>query len=102
MLDRFAALELLNWGRNAVVSSDISNDEQIRYVISLSHILELSDCKIETSSGAIMVNRKNRKKQIIIYPAMWAEPCSENVVYISDFCIKYAKPYAVQKIIENC
>ena len=89
MLDRFAALELLNWGRNAVVSSDISNDEQIRYVISLSHILELSDCKIETSSGAIMVNRKNRKKQIIIYPAMWAEPCSENVVYISDFCIKY-------------
>ncbi len=25
----------------------------------------------------------------------------EGVIHISDFCIKYAQPYAVQKIIEN-
>ncbi len=37
----------------------------------------------------------------MVYPAMWAEPLEEGVIHISDFCIKYAQPYAVQKIIEN-
>ena len=37
----------------------------------------------------------------MVYPAMWAEPLEEGVIHISDFRIKYAQPYAVQKIIEN-
>ena len=42
------------------------------------------------------------QKKIVVYPAMWVEPFEKDVIYVSDFCIKYARPYAVQKIIENC
>ena len=50
---------------------------------------------------SITVKNRGIQKKIMVYPAMWAEPLEEGVIHISDFCIKYAQPYAVQKIIEN-
>lgn len=41
---------------------------------------------------------RTEKKQIIIYPAMWNEPQKSNTIFISDAYLKYARPYAVQKI----
>lgn len=41
------------------------------------------------------------KKKIVIYPAMWVEPHATNTIFVSDAYIKYAKPYAVQKILDN-
>lgn len=38
---------------------------------------------------------------IVIYPAMWVEPHATNTIFVSDAYIKYAKPYAVQKILDN-
>ena len=32
---------------------------------------------------------------------MWVEPCATNTIFVSDAYIKYAKPYAVQKILDN-
>lgn len=43
-----------------------------------------------------------KQKKILVYPTMWVEPFEKDVIYVSDFCVKYARPYAVQKIIENC
>jgi len=39
--------------------------------------------------------------KLVIYPAMWVEPQSPNTIYVSDAYIKYAKPYAVQKILDG-
>ncbi len=46
------------------------------------------------------VTRKGQEKKIVVYPAMWIEPRCANTIYVSDFYIKYAKPYAVQKILD--
>ena len=46
----------------------------------------------------IYVESGRKKKQIIIYPAMWNEPQKSNTIFISDAYLKYARPYAVQKI----
>ena len=36
---------------------------------------------------------------LIVYPAMWVEPHRPGTIFVSDAYLKYAKPYAVQKII---
>ncbi len=102
MLDRFAALELLNWGKYGMIASAVSREEQAKYAASLQHILGLSGYNLDISSDSITVRKKKIQKRIVIYPAMWVEPVKKDVIYVSDFCVKYAKPYAVQKIIENC
>ncbi len=49
-----------------------------------------------------MVRKRERQKRVVVYPAMWMEPFEKDVIYVGDFYAKYARPYAVQKIIENC
>lgn len=102
LLDRFAALELLDWGRKGILAQAISNEKQVVYVGTLTHILDMSGCKINIMSDSITVCRHGKQKQIVVYPAMWVEPYIKDTIFISDSLIKYAKPYAIQKIIEGC
>ena len=51
-------------------------------------------------TGRSSSGRKNTKK-VIVYPAMWVEPQVNDTIFVSDAYIKYAKPYAVQKILDN-
>ena len=59
---------------------------------SIKHLL---DCLLYTSKSSHL------EKRVVIYPAMWAEPHKDNMIFISDAYVKYAKPYAVQKIIDS-
>ena len=102
LLDRHAALELFNWGKHGAVAAAVSMEKQAQYIDSLKRILGLSGCQIDVLSDSILVRKRGLQKKIVVYPAMWVEPFEKNVIYVSDFCIKYARPYAVQKIIENC
>ena len=100
MLDRFAALELLMWGKAGRLARELTIDEQQRYIVPLRNILESSGCKIYFRNNEMYVTRKGQEKKIVVYPAMWIEPRCANTIYVSDFYIKYAKPYAVQKILD--
>ena len=48
-----------------------------------------------------IVRRKGKERKLVVYPAMWKEPQQEDTVYVSNAYIKYAKPYAVQKILNS-
>jgi len=62
--------------------------------------LRVSGCTLVPLDNGILVKRKGRKeKKLVVYPAMWKEPKQEDTVYVSNAYIKYAKPYAVQKIL---
>ena len=100
MLDRFAALQLLAWGVDGQVAPPLQSEEQIKKIKPLINILKQSECEISISDTIEAVGREGSKK-IVIYPAMWVEPCADNTIFISDAYIKYAKPYAVQKILDN-
>ena len=54
-----------------------------------------------TADSEITATGRRIKKKIVIYPAMWVEPHATNTIFVSDAYIKYAKPYAVQKILDN-
>lgn len=98
LLDRFAALELLMWGTESIKAPPISLQNQIEMILSLKNILENSGYIISIANNEIYVESGRKKKQIIIYPAMWNEPQKSNTIFISDAYLKYARPYAVQKI----
>lgn len=100
ILDRFAALQLLNWGVYGIRASSIKPETQIHMLLPLANILKQSGCEI-TIDGEITAIGQSSTKKIVIYPAMWVEPHETNTIFVSDAYIKYAKPYAVQKILTN-
>lgn len=99
MLDRFAALDLMNWGIHNQLADEIPIKEQAGYILPLCSILENSGYKVQLGETAILVSDQQRTCELVVYPAMWVEPCGAGKIYISDACLKYAKPYAVQKIM---
>ena len=100
MLDRFAALQLLEWGSDGISASPINPEKQIKMIMPLVNILKQSGCEIIVDSEITAIGRRNTKK-VVVYPAMWVEPCAAGTIFVSDAYIKYAKPYAVQKILDS-
>ena len=100
-LDRNAALDLLYWGINSKIPDDIEFKEQTVLLFSLEHILNNYGIDIFNEDDKIFVKKEKVIKRIVIYPSMRICPNETNTIYIDDLLIKYAKPYAVQKILNN-
>ena len=101
MLDRFAALQLLRWGKQGTIAEEFTVEEQKKFIEPLHNILNISGCNTEFTSTGIVARRGTHQKRIVVYPAMWVEPSDENTIFVSDAYIKYAKPYAVQKVLDE-
>lgn len=99
MLDRFAALDLLKWAIDGELAPNIPFEEQQRMLWPLRSILRTSGCYLMEDNGAIIAKYKNNVLPLTVYPAMWAEPYADQAIYVSNAYIKYAKPYAVRKIL---
>ena len=100
MLDRFAALQLLEWGIAERKALPIKTELQIKMIMPLANILKQSGCEI-TANDEIIATGREKTKKVVVYPAMWIEPSATGTIFVSDAYIKYAKPYAVQKIRDN-
>lgn len=99
-LDRFAALDLLRWGTQGSLVGSIPLKMQESFIAPLRNILDSSGYTISFEPAGIFVSSQARKKEIIIYPAMWTTPPNNGNIYISDILLKIARPYAVRKIME--
>lgn len=100
-LERFFALDLLRWGREGFLAAPLDFSKQSEHIQTLRRILEAIDCTISKRSDALYISRKGAEQKLVVYPAMWAEPRKQGTIYVSDAYIKYAKPYAVQKILDS-
>ena len=99
LLDRSAALGLLRWGKDAVTVPELSLQEQKKLMDGIQHILQHEEVCMEDSSEGIVLKMKDGKAmRLVVYPAMWKEPRRAGTIFVSDTYIKYAKPYAVEKI----
>ena len=99
-LDRFFALDLLRWGRSSSLTLPLSLATQSEHIQSLRRILETAGCVVSNCEDAIYITHNGIRRKLVIYPGMWAEPYKQGSVFISDAYMKYAKPYAVQKILD--
>lgn len=98
MLDRFAALQLLEWGGDGKKAEPLTAEQQWNIIEPLKHILSQYGCEIVTDGAIKVIGRGGTAKKLVVYPAMWAEPQAADTIFVSDAYIRYAKPYAVRKI----
>ena len=61
--------------------------------------LTVTGCTLLVTNNEIVAKHRGREVKLVVYPAMWKEPREDGTIYVSDAYIKYAKPYAVQKIL---
>lgn len=99
LLDRFAALQLLDWGVNGELADSLTVEGQKALLLPLESILRVSGCTLLVTNNEIVAKHRGREVKLVVYPAMWKEPREDGTIYVSDAYIKYAKPYAVQKIL---
>lgn len=100
-LNRHSALELLNWGVHGIKPEPLDVAEQAGLIEPLRNILAESGYSVTITNNSIVVEKSASKKQIIVYPAIWKEPKAKGMIYVSDILLKYAKPYALEKIISG-
>lgn len=91
---------------------DISSEKLVQRhlgMITLQDYLKTIGSSLDSMGAAEFVDNKldeSVKKNLFhkalkIYPAMWKKPEAKDTIYISDACVKYAKPSAVKKIIDG-
>lgn len=100
-LDRFAALELLHWGKNGVLAPPVSTEKQVEYVRPLEKVLLHAGIELLVDGGMLRIRKKNHEKQLVVYPAMWACSTAPDIVYLSDAQIRFAKPYAASVLMDS-
>ena len=81
-----------------MLADDIPFAEQKNYLSPIESILMEQGCTLSYNGGEITVSTASESRHIIVYPAMRAEPSEDGTIFVSDLHLKYAKPYAVQKI----
>lgn len=76
-------------------------DTQRKLIQPLTSILEVKGYQMTVSGDRMTIQKGAAQKKIVVYPAMLREPKKDNTIFVSDAYLKYAKPYAVQKIIDE-
>lgn len=94
-LDRFAALQLLDWCQQSVLPAPLSYEDQEKLLAPLKALG--SDYIIEAREQKHYLIENGRSHRIMVLPAMWSKHYSEipsNVITVSDQLLKYALPKA--------
>lgn len=100
-LDRHYGLQLLNWGLDGRIATAIPFKTQKKYAASLNNILSAQGRSLRADSDKIYLVDGDRDIELEIYPAMWSEPKLSGKIYVCDSYFKYAKPYALDKMLER-
>lgn len=100
LLDRHYANDLLQWAISGTVSDKIDLKIQKKYIESIKDILQHNNIKLEFIQNSIKVSKNNKSANVDIYPAPLKSPTKPDTIFISEAYIKYAKPYAVQAILD--
>jgi hypothetical protein len=100
-LDRFAARDLLRWGVYGRTEENLPADTQRKLVEPLTSILEVKGFQLTVNGEQMTIRKGTTQKNMVVYPAMLREPRKVGTIYVSDAYLKYAKPYAVQKIVDE-
>jgi hypothetical protein len=102
LLDRKAALDLLDWGEHGIRASAFTHTQQEALLKPLKQILYFSGAQMTSDADSIWAEGHYAKKRVIVYPAMWARPADEeSAIFVSDHQLKYAKPFALKTIVNS-
>lgn len=102
-LDRFMAIELLNYGQTHEIPPILSAPEALDAILPLRQLLRDEGIAIATDGSTVTVRRGSKRKQCIVHPALLKRPSrmAGDSVYISIEALKYAKPFALKRITDS-
>ncbi len=101
-LDRFAALQLLDWCQNSILPEPLSYEEQDKLLLPLNSLG--SDYRIDTDGQQHFLIRDGIPHKIVVLPSMWSKryyKIAANTITVSDKLLKYALPKADSIIREQ-
>jgi hypothetical protein len=101
ILDRKAAMSLLDWGKSNQRTSALSLENQKSLLKKLEQILQISGVQLDTSHFPLWAKGAHGTKNIVVYPAMWAKPFDESTIFVSDADLMYARPYTLKTIMNS-
>ena len=100
-LDRHAALDLLRWGERSQLPGDLNDDAQWALLNPLKSILFEAGVKLNVDANRITAIMGDSTKKLIVYPAMIRKEPAHDTIAVSDYLLKYAKPTAVEYILNS-
>ncbi|MDR1706371.1 MAG: DEAD/DEAH box helicase [Prevotella sp.] len=95
MLDRPAALQLLNWCEDSVLPDALSYEEQDKLLRPLNALS--AEFEIIGNGTKHFIKTVDRQHEIVVYPSMWSEYSTllpAGAITVSDKILKYALPKA--------
>ena len=99
LLDRYAAIELLDWAEKSILPDELSYEQQHKLLAPLNALG--ADFEISGDGKNHYILHNGRKRKVCAYPSMWSE-CSdllpEGAISLPDKMLKYALPQADAKI----
>ena len=93
LLDRYAALDLLNWCENSILASPLTYEKQEELLMPLNALS--AEFRITGDGTRHFIENNGNRQEIVAYPAMWNEHISllpSRAICISDQLLKYAMP----------
>lgn len=93
LLDRYAALDLLNWCENSILASPLTYEKQEELLMPLNALS--AEFRITGDGTRHYIENNGNRQEIVAYPAMWNEHISllpSRAICISDQLLKYAMP----------
>ncbi|MEN6460639.1 MAG: DEAD/DEAH box helicase [Syntrophomonas sp.] len=102
-LDRFAALQLLEWGISGKLPMELSMEKKERYFRSINRLLHEEGIYVtyDEKSGTISLSSGVISKECIVYSAMKKVTNEPHKIYITEEAITDAKPFAIDIIKET-
>ena len=104
-LNRFKALELLDWGQFGYMPDPISAERQYELLLPVRKWFEYdNNVSLELVNGTILAKSKQGQSEVYVYPSMWRDnnkEIPEGVIAIPDRMIEIALPTACVEIINN-
>ena len=99
VLDRFAAIDLLDWAEQGILPDSLSFERQRQLLAPLKAL----DSDLQFSDDGIRhyIGQGKSRREIVAYPAMWSgeiDLLPPDAVCISDKLLEYALPTADTEI----
>ena len=103
-LDRFAALELLEYGRSNRMPEIIEDSRGYELIAPMERLLRYEGIHLMENGHSTFFEHQGKKKNCVIFPAMKKydkqELNTRSNVYITKEALRDAKPYALKTIMD--
>lgn len=101
-LDRFKALELLDWGKDGTLPNVLTLQEQQQILAPLNELMNLdNEYNLSVNENKIFIKSQNKAKEVYIYPVMWNKNDMRipvDAIKLSDRMVKNALPMAYNQL----